>query len=74
MATAEKHRQRSHRSYRANLDRRDYFTRKSMIRADQRLIAKANRIQTASFMDAMKVMMENIKNGMKKIVGGDKNG
>ena len=74
MATAEKHKQRSHRSYRANLDRRDYFTRQSMIYADRRMINRANRIQTASFMDAMKTMMENIKNGMKKIVGGDKNG
>ena len=45
-----------------------------MIRADQRLIARANRIQTASFMDAMKTMMENIKSGMKKIVRGEKNG
>lgn len=74
MTTAEKHKQRSHRSYRANLDRRDYFTRKSMIHEYQRIIAKANRMQTASFMDAMKTMMENIRSGMKKIVGGDKNG
>lgn len=74
MATAEKHKQRSHRSYRANLDRRDYFTRKSMIRANQRIIAKANHMQTASFMDAVKTMMDNIKSGMKKIVGGNKNG
>ena len=72
MATAEKHKQRSHRSYRANLDRRNYFTRKSMLNSDRVMIARANRIQTTSFADAMKNMMENVKNGMKKIVGGNK--
>ena len=73
MATAEKHKQRSHKTYRSNIDRRDFYTRKSTFRAAQRLIATANRMQTASFY-AMKTMMDNIKSGMKKIVGGDKNG
>lgn len=71
MTSAIKHKQRSHRSYRANRDRRDYFTRKSMLNSDRAMIARANRIQTTSFADAMKNMMENVKNGVKKIVGGN---
>lgn len=70
MTSAIKHKQRSHRSYRMNRDRRDRFTRQSMLNSDRVMIARANRIQTTSFADAMKNMMENVKNGMKKIVGG----
>lgn len=71
MATAEKHKQRSHRSYRTNMDRRDRFTRQSLMNSDRAMIARANRIQTTSFADAMKNMMENVKNGVKKMVGGN---
>ena len=71
MTSAIKHQQRSHKTYRGNRDRRDYFTRQSMLRADRQMIARANRIQTTSFADAMKNMMENVKNGMKKIVVGE---
>lgn len=74
MTSREKHMARSHRSYRAKHNGYESFRRMSAINGDQRIIAKANRIQARSFKDAMQNMMQNVRKGMKKIVGGNENG
>ena len=74
MTSREKHMARSHRSYRDRQRQMQYFAGISTANGNRRIIMRANRIQSASFADMVKNMMNGVKKGVQKIIGDKENG